>query len=111
MKFVVSNTESRWDEEKKPCRGAVKEKYTRIDERTTYDPALVPAAKGESAWWYEEGTNHRVERNRIMRDFDDETWFIELNTLEELLELAEVYGFITIHQCYNNHALTEIEIQ
>lgn len=71
MKFKAKRT-SDWD--KKPCKEAIKETYIRIDDRTTDDPAKIPAAHGESNWWYEEGKNHRIEHGRIMRDFDRRTY-------------------------------------
>ena len=109
MKFLVTRT-SLWPDAK-PCEEAIKEPYVRVDERTVNAPDKIPAYIGKSTdWWYEGGRNHRVEHGHIMRDFDDEAWFVEINSLEELLKFRAKYGSVVIESLYNNHALLHLEI-
>lgn len=95
MKFKISRT-SDWDE-LQPCNGAMLEPYMRVDERTTNSPDKISAYRGQPTdWWYEEGENHRVENGRIKRDFHDEGWFIEVNSLEELIKMVDEHGSIIV---------------
>ena len=109
MKFHVSRT-SLWDHEEPPCAEAFRDTYTRIDVRNTGDPAKIPAFKGKSAWWYEDGTNHRVEDGHIKRDFVDKDWFIELADMDALLAFMAAEGSLVIQPCWYNASELEIEI-
>lgn len=109
MKFMVTRT-SDWIGEKSPCPGARREGYVRIDERTANDPTKIPANKGSDGGWYSEGRNHRVERGHIMRDFDDEGWFIEIPDLDALMAFYAKHGPLVMEQCYHNHTINQIEI-
>lgn len=81
--FMVSRTTS-WDS--KPCDNARQCEYTYIDRRWVNDPAKVPAHKGDSKWWYGEGTNHRIESGKIVRDRGTtESWFTEISDLMEFV--------------------------
>lgn len=97
MRYFISRT-SQWSSDNKPpCEEAFRAAYVRLDARTTNDPAKIPAHKGKSTdWWYNEGRNHRVESGQIVREFDAEDWFIEVNTLEELMALYKKYGDLVI---------------
>lgn len=72
-----------------------KVKGIRIDRRFTDDPAKIPFYKGNKEKaekdWYGTGKNHRIVNGRIERDFDDEFFIIEINTLEDLLNFQEKY--------------------
>jgi hypothetical protein len=114
MKFRVSRT-SDWHNEK-PCKEAKKEPYTRVDMRTAR-PEDIPAHKGEDpAWWFSEGTNHREVKGPrggfqgIARDFDDEDWFVEIGTLDELVKFTDKYGSIVLTWFHYNPDIREIEI-
>lgn len=110
MKFMVRRS-SDILERRVPCEEARKEKYIRMDVRNASKPENISAYKGQDpAWWYSEGTNHRVVNRRIVRDFEDEAWFIELDTLEDLLNFKKKYGPLVIEQCSHNSAITVIEI-
>ena len=96
MKFHISRV-SCWDDKVSPCKEAYKDKYVRVDERTTNDP-LKNKFIGKA--WYDEGKNHRVEKGHIKRDFDDEDWFIDINSFEELMALLKREGNLIISESY-----------
>lgn len=84
MKFHIKRT-SIYDD-KCPYDKASKEQYIRIDERTIDSPEKFKW-QGDKEGWYTKGTNHRVENGHIKRDFIDYDWFVEINTMEELINL------------------------
>ena len=105
--FVCTRT-SLFDDEKPPHPSARIVSYERVDLRTIDDPMKSPYI---GAAWYESGRNHRVENGMIARDFDDERWVIEIDTMEELLEFVGESGEVVLS--VNDHGLTpcmEIEI-
>lgn len=109
MKFMVTRT-SVWDNDK-PCDGAIKEKYIRIDTRNASKPEDVPAYKNSPEWWYSEGTNHRIINGYIARDFEDEAWFIEIFTLEELIKFKDSVGSpIILNDFIFTNGVLELEI-
>lgn len=65
-----------------------KVKGIRIDRRTVD----MPDYKSERDSWCEIGQNHRVENGMITREFDNEFFVIELNSLEDLLKFQDKYG-------------------
>jgi hypothetical protein len=109
MKFLISRT-SVW--EGQPCEEATLEPYTRVDERTVDDPAKLPIGNPnqQTDWWFSEGKNHRVENGHIKRDFDDQTWFVEINSLEELTEFSKKYGALVFQQPWRNSEFPSLEI-
>jgi hypothetical protein len=92
MKFTISRTSDR-GKSQPPCPEAKKESFTWIDERDISNP-FANKYLGEK--WYEMGRNHRVESNHIKRDIDDDDWFIEIKTFEELAEFISKYGEVII---------------
>ena len=108
MKFHISRT-SQWDD-KQPCTEAFRDSYTRIDVRGADDPAKMPMAKGKTAWWYDDGTNHRVENGHIKRDFAEKDWFIELADMDALLAFISTEGSLVIQPCWSNRNEMAIEI-
>ena len=114
MKFMVSRTsQSSWDAGS-PCPGAYRDTYTRIDERAVNDPAKVRVHEGETDWWYREGENHRLSqktRGRIQRDFPNQQgWFIDLETLDDLMRLHRQTTDLVIGTALDNPAIPSIEI-
>ena len=102
MKFLVTRTTGSRD---KPCKNAIKEKYIYTFELSIDDPNKNPFHK-ES--WYKTGINHRVENGHIKKDFEEEGWFLEINSLEELINLKEEVGeWLIIGETHN---LLSIEI-
>jgi hypothetical protein len=81
--------------------------YTRIDERNVANPMENPYIGQE---WYEHGTNHRVEHGHIMRDFAEKCWWIEINSLQDLIDFMGKEGQIILSQKYDNPGIFEIEI-
>jgi hypothetical protein len=109
MKFVVSRT-SDMLREGQPCKEAVKLPYLRIDERSVDDPKKIAFYGHKDEWWFSEGKNHRVEHGHIKRDYDAEAWFLEINSLDELMKFQEKYGQIVIQRYMFNHDILELEI-
>jgi len=83
MKFVVSRTSDR-EYEHIPCKKAVLETVIYIDERSVNSLKKYHILNYK---WYGEGTNHRVEKGHIKRDFFKKDMllililFIRLNTV------------------------------
>lgn len=105
MKFGIRRT-SEWGDAS-PYKHAVKLPYTRIDERTVNDP-MKNKYIGKD--WYKDGTNHRVENGHIKRDFQDECWFIEIDSLEDLINIYKQEGQLVITEVYGNPTIPCIEI-
>ena len=112
MKFRVLRDVT--DLENPPIPGAKWEPYTRVDQRSTNDPAKIPWAVERnlgSDWWYQDGRNHRVLANgNIARDFDGETWLLEITTLDELLDIAKKESF-TLGECWNNPDMLQLTFE
>jgi hypothetical protein len=97
--YMCADTE--WDDEKNDYiptskyTESTKVKGYRIDRRCCDEPVKIPAYNGNKkkadADWYNEGKNHRVVNGYIERDFDDEFYIIEINTLEDLLNFQDKY--------------------
>lgn len=106
MKFQVSRT-SVWGG--RPCEEAYQDEITRFDIRTfgsfeEYDKKFTDN-------WTDKGTNHRInESGRIQREFEETEWFIDINSLEELIDFKKKYGQIVIENSYENPNITQIEI-
>jgi len=88
MKFLVGRTSLAFHENNKPCEGAYYDSYIHIDERTVDDPAKIGPTIGRSEWWYSRGTNHRIEDGHIKRDVEDKRWFVDIDSLEDLLDFV-----------------------
>lgn len=104
MEFMVRRTS---EHDSKPCKEAYQKSYTRIDERTVNDPMKNPHIGAE---WYTKGSNHRVERGHIKRDFEATGWFIQFDTLDDLMKFGEKYGSLVIEPCWDNPSITQVEI-
>ena len=119
MKFLVCRT-SEWTPEKAPVKGAVHERFLRIDVRAPCKrPNEIPAYRGKPEdWWYAEGTNHRKILGPrggvqgIARDFPDgsDGWFIEINSLDDLIMFTDKHGHIILGVSYDNPEVRQIEI-
>lgn len=94
--FRVSRVSNYFGDSIQPCGESEQRKYFHIDWRTTDDPAKILPYKGETDWWYNEGTNHRVENGQIARDLEWKGWFVEFNDLDDLLKFANREGRIII---------------
>lgn len=104
MKFKVSRTSTYNDE--KPCKEAKRKLYTKIETRKKINV-------GEKNEWIENGINHHINENGYeQREFPDECvgWFIDINTLEELLAFRNKYGDVIITRAWDNKNIYELEI-
>lgn len=112
MRFIVYRTSTGViDGEEKPCKKAVRCEYTRVDRRTADDPAKIPAHRGEPVdWWYSEGSNHRVEKGEIVRDFPGEAWCVDIETIEDLMALYRKEGSLMIEPHLFNPSEPSIQI-
>ena len=113
MKFKITKT-TLWNDEEVPCEKAIKEKYAEIEVRTlhTFEEFDKKFGKSEDEW-LSKGINHCVnKKGYIQREIPNgcEGWFIEINSLEELMEFNKRYGNIIIQKCWDNPNITEIEI-
>ena len=109
MKFLIRKT-SGYDDIK-PHEKAYEDTYIAIDERVVDSPEKLNFPNAVKNW-YGEGKNHRVENGHIKRDLEGrKAWFIDINTLEELINLQrEIDCELVIGDYYDNHNITFIEI-
>lgn len=94
MIFEITRTSS-WNEENPPCDGCIRIKVTRVDTRTLGSAEEFDKRYGKAhGTWLSIGTNHRFNKyGYITRDLGEvDSWGIEINTLEELMELKERVG-------------------
>lgn len=100
MKYIVTRASSHvWDGDIGPCEEARKEEVIWTDEREVDDPRKLKF--GGDEWYTQEGFfNHRVENGHIKRDWKEQKWVIEINSLEELNAFVEKYGDIIIENYY-----------
>ena len=115
MEFKISRTSLSSD--KKPCDEAYRKKIIRIDERGFESFEEHNTKLPSDKKWLAEGFNHKIvpankwcDHEHIYREFDDEIWAIEINTLEELLEFKRKYGEIIICTAFENPSINELEI-
>lgn len=111
MEFLLTST-SGWVENRIP--NAVIKKYTKIEVRgfssfEEFDKRL--------SWmegnWLSKGVNHKTSKGRIQREFPNgaEGYFIEINSIEELLEFHKKVGSeLIITSATNNESIPAIEI-
>ena len=111
MKFTIRKTSYySWSEEPFTVKGKFKiEKVpiVRIDERTCSLEKAVREFK-----FMDEGRNHRaLNKSSCARDFDDEVWVVEIETLERLLEFYEKNGTIIIDNPWERQEKFEYGIE
>ena len=111
MEFLLTST-SGWVENQIP--NAVIKKYTKIEVRgcSTFEEydELFSRIEGN---WLSEGVNHKTSKGRIQREFPNgaEGHFIEINSIEELLEFHRKVGSeLIITSATNNESIPAIEI-
>ena len=113
MEFKISRTSL--SNKKKPCDSAYKKEIIKIDERGFNDFDEFKEMLHEN--WKARGFNHKIipannkfNHQHIYREFNDEIWCIEINSLEELLELQDKYGEIILGTSFENDSIRELEI-
>lgn len=87
MKFRITRT-SNSDKEIPPCEEAIREDCLVIDQRW-FKTVEEYAERCPDDPWFSRGSNHRVTKHGIARDFPNEQWVIEINSLEELLAFSK----------------------
>lgn len=115
MKFKVSRTSIFGD--KKPCDGVTLEKFDYIERRSCSEEEFNKVLAKIEGLWRSKGINHTTFENEyskgIQRTFpqDEEGWFIELNSLEDLIQFMNKVGKgIVLGKYWGNESIYEIEI-
>lgn len=111
MEFLLTST-SGWVENQIP--NAVIKKYTKIQVRgcLTFEEFDERFSRIEGNW-LSEGVNHKASKGRIQREFPNgaEGYFIEINSIEELLEFQKKVGNeLIITSAIDNESIPAIEI-
>ena len=111
MEFLLTRT-SGWVENQIP--NAVIKKYTKIEVRycSTFEEFDERFSRIEGNW-LSKGVNHKMSKGRIQREFPSgaEGHFIEINSIEELLEFHKKVGSeLIITSATNNESIPAIEI-
>lgn len=111
MEFLLTST-SGWVENQIP--NAVIKKYTKIQVRgcSTFEEFDERFSRIEGNW-LSEGVNHKTSKGRIQREFPNgaEGHFIEINSIEELLEFQKKVGHeLVITSAIDNESIPAIEI-
>ncbi len=102
--FLVTRTSLR--ENEKPCDQAEQVEVMGVDRRSCADPAEVPLYRGQRDWWFEKGTNHRVENGMIARDMGwHKVWAIDGMTVQEIVDR---YGCCIIERDFNGFLTVRI---
>ena len=112
MKFFISRASLSSESCKsQPCDEAYFASYTIIDTRSVDDPSKIQVrADTPHDWWYKKGKNHRIIDGWITRDLDYSDWFIDINSLEDLVNLQKKYGDLIVgYQCPDT-GISTIEI-
>ena len=89
-------------------------KYTKREVRTcsTFEEFDKRFSRREGTW-LSKGVNHKTSKGRIQREFPNgaEGYFIEIDSIEELLELQkEVRSELIITSATDNESIPAIEI-
>lgn len=96
MKFLISKTSGSYqddDEELPPIPGATIVEYDDMDIRTISSPEEFDARFPEQKWIAPEYSDYGVMNGRIHRKRGTQKlWTIDVETLEELIALAEKEG-------------------
>ena len=111
MEFLIRSTSG--GVENKISNTTIK-KYTKREVRTcsTFEEFDKRFSWREGTW-LSKGVNHKTSKGRIQREFPNgaEGYFIEINSIEELLELQkEVRSELIITSATDNESIPAIEI-
>lgn len=107
MEFMITRTSVWFDD--KPCDEAYEKDCMRKDVRTLksfeeYDNKFKDN-------FHDRGVNHKINKDGyIEREFEDKAWFIEINSLEDLLEFENKFGPIIVSTSWTNYEYMMIEI-
>ena len=111
MEFLLTSTRGAVEER---IPNAVIKKYTKIEVRycSSFEEfdELFSLMEGT---WLSKGVNHKMSKGKIQREFPNgaEGHFIEINSIEELLEFKKKVGSeLIITSAFNNESIPVIEI-
>jgi hypothetical protein len=114
VRFAVTRT-SVYDDEKAPCREAVKGTLAYWDNRTCKSFEEFERSQGHS--FLDRGTEHQIVYGPrggavgIQRRTHDRTaWFIEFDSLDALMAFREKYGDLILTSAFGNEDQPSIEI-
>jgi hypothetical protein len=119
MEFLLTRT-SKWEietlsdldlkQEDIEYFNIIEKTYDYIDKRGFKTPEEYNAKLRDN--WFDKGTDHKITKYGIQRVFKDQEkgFFIEVNSLEDLIRLFEHYGKIIINNNYYNENIKNIEI-
>jgi len=90
MKFEITRTTYSFDAEAPPHPKAFLEEVI-VEEKLIFYQQLPQSIKDEQQEWFKEGGfNHRSLENGVFaRDNRAKRWFIEINSLDELIAIAK----------------------
>lgn len=111
MEFLLTSTSG---EVGKQIPNTTIKKYKKVDVRvfSSFEEFDKRLSRIEGNW-LSKGVNHKVSKGRIQREFPNgsEGHFIEINSIEELLELQkEVRSELIIASAIDNESIPAIEI-
>ena len=111
MDFLLTSTSG---EVEKQIPNTTIKKYTKREVRTcsTFEEFDKRFSRREGTW-LSKGVNHKTSKGRIQREFPNgaEGHFIEINSIEELLEFQrKVESELIIASATNNESIPAIEI-
>ena len=111
MEFLLTSTSG---EVEKQIPNTTIKKYTKIEVRccSTFEEFDKKFSRSEGTW-LSKGVNHKTSKGRIQREFPNgaEGHFIEINSIEELLEFQRKVGSeLIITSATNNESIPAIEI-
>ena len=107
MKFIITRT-SDYQKKKPPTENATYEEYETVDMVILKDEKERDAYI-ETKGWKNEGYGHKkVSKTRAQRTLKLKDWFIEVETLDDLLKLMEKEGELIIGQYGRKYPYIEI---
>lgn len=107
MEFEVTRTSSRSNVQ--PCKGAVQKDCIRTDVRTFKSPEDFQKRLNQD--WFADGDNHRkLKGGGIARDLPTKAWFIEVNSLDDLMQMYHKLGDLVIRESWRRTGEACIEI-
>lgn len=114
MIFEVTRTSNNYNLKRNiPHEKCIPIKLKLVDRRKFLTPELYDKNKPSNCKkWFDEGTNHRTEDGCILRDIGEkETWGMEINSLEELLNfINEIGEEVIISKSYIDYRTPCLEI-
>lgn len=110
MNYIIKRS-SVWDEETPPCEKAYNIELLRWECRTVSEEEFDRKFSASEGTWRSKGSNHKVdERGYVLRSHPDETWVVDISSIEELIEFSREYGQLVFSCEHYAYDLPSIEI-